>query len=322
LAKASLLALVIILYGIVLIIYGSVNQIAKEGVAGKTLGIASLSLMSTISVIGFSYANHFIYLELTSEMERPTRARHVSLITASSGACILIYGFIGLIGYMAFGHMTDDVILDNIPGVPTQICYIAFAVMLCLSYPLVLSPIRDNLTWFATQFGLKQPATRIVESNQVWIVRSYNRVFSQGWVFYTFTVCIMLVTYILANSFSKVGDILDVFFSISGGVLVFIVPAAAWWVIGFRAETNSLGASIQKQSDMSKWQQWCLKEVADADIVTIEDTDLDYEVARDTFPHSRAGILKFAAVVNIAFGMFIFTVGTAFAIRNVIVAKK
>jgi hypothetical protein len=152
--------------------------------------------------------------------------------------------------------------------------------------------MRSNVTWFMNSLRVATPRPK------------------SALTFYTLTVLIMLLTYVLANSFQNVSDILDVFFSLAGGLLVFIGPAVLWYLVNRNEEKDQfskVSTSIAKESSKEN------------SAMLVAELDADYEAARQTFMQGPSLLWKFVAALNVLLGLFVLFAGTFFSLKKIFV---
>ena len=345
LSKVSVLSLVIIVYGVLLIIVKSIYQInAKKNISNSSLisngtmfgekktdeiyemAKFNLNILKALTIFGFSYANHYIMLECLSEMKRPTKQRVYALASGNNGFVALVYVVCALLGYFAFVEKKEENILSAMSGIEVDICRIGFAIMMALSYPLVLSPARDNLIWLLhelTPLGKNDTLAKVQidKSGDPIFVGFRRNLFPHSFSFYAVTVGLVTFTYLLANSFPSVSSILNIFFSISGGLLVFCGPSVCYFMLLARMsyrdrpinQLNRLQKLIAGVSDDNNSNLDLNRIPTGALIETEEQLKADA-----TFAQKSSTTMNVIGAINIIFGLFVFFVGTSLSIKDVI----
>lgn len=350
LSNVSFLGLLVILYGFFLIVIKSGLQIRETGNVATAASNWTFELLISITTIGFAYANHYIYLDITSEMENPTAKRNDSLLFGSNLFCVLIYSLIGILGYMAFGVNTAENIFFNMVGHEVAICRIGFAIMLALSYPLCIDPCRRNVIWLIETSLNVKPHQKQIEVGNGW-VQSYSRIFSEGWLFYTVTIVIMVSSRLsnhdcITNIFSVAilhsrecfpashTDFWNLLFPrwwcyrfhLACSHVVSLIEYCLFcmksnsrsrWVVGQRMEYYELSNAGKTSPPRWAYQRWCLKKSTSTLLASepVEvSQDADYDAAVLSFPLRRSTFWSIWAILSVLFGIFVFFVGTGVSV--------
>jgi proton-coupled amino acid transporter len=138
-AFASCLGDVSVLLGmLVVLVYGLLYQ--SENVGKDCIAVGSINTMPlAIGAIGYLFLIHFLSLPIESSMAQPERFQSVAQKTF--GACGVVSGIFGVIGYLLFGNETQQIVLLNVQG---SIFVSAVKLLLCidllLTYPVVMRP--------------------------------------------------------------------------------------------------------------------------------------------------------------------------------------
>lgn len=138
-AFASCLGDISVVLGmIVVLVYGLLYH---SGNFGKgCIAVGSIETMPlAIGAIGYLFLIHFLSLPIESSMANPEQFHSVAQKTF--GACGVVSGIFGVIGYLLFGTETQQIVLLNVQG---SIFVSAVKLLLCidllLTYPVVMRP--------------------------------------------------------------------------------------------------------------------------------------------------------------------------------------
>lgn len=138
-AFASCLGVVSVLLGmLVVLVYGLLYN--SQNFGKDCIAFGSITTMPlAIGAIGYLFLIHFLSLPIESAMVQPERFQSVAKKTF--GACGVVSGIFGVIGYLLFGNETQQIVLLNVQG---SIFVSAVNLLLCidllLTYPVVMRP--------------------------------------------------------------------------------------------------------------------------------------------------------------------------------------
>jgi amino acid permease len=100
---------------------------------------------SAFGGIIFAFVNHFTMVSLVPVMERPTPARRATLNLVATAACLLIYLPCAVCGYLMFSKTKAPTILDVPDHTLFAVARGVVALVIAVSYPLLLDPARSSL---------------------------------------------------------------------------------------------------------------------------------------------------------------------------------
>ncbi|KAJ3316000.1 hypothetical protein HDV04_000208 [Boothiomyces sp. JEL0838] len=110
------------------------------------------------------FCGHSVFPQIYHDMKQPEK--YPKLLNLSYLIVVLIYGFVGVVGYMMFGSNTKDEITKNIPLVPeynkilTNLMIGLVATNAFTKYPISISPVNSQLEQIFTYFFKFKPAFR------------------------------------------------------------------------------------------------------------------------------------------------------------------
>ncbi|PJF16565.1 hypothetical protein PSACC_03614 [Paramicrosporidium saccamoebae] len=214
LAKGAMIGMVCMGYILVLTVADYLYAVATGATAPDVVMIVPFSFgdfFRTFSGMLFAFVNHFTLLAVVPVMVDPSPKRRMSLTLSSSGVVLGFYLLVAVCGYLHFGATVPQLVLSacTAKSGPIKWAYQAgsllVAVVLILSYPLLLDPARGTIEGALIRFagGAPHSASRSL--------------------IITF-VLVALPTFIALTFKERVLNILDVFVAFTGALLLFIFP--------------------------------------------------------------------------------------------------
>ncbi|KAL0232028.1 hypothetical protein PCE1_003024 [Barthelona sp. PCE] len=158
-------------------------------------------------LITVAFTAHYNLPRIYEELSDRTPARMVRVINASVTLCLMTYMLAGIGGYLHFGDLTDDDILNSFgevrPPFYIQLAQLGMGLVLCFSYPLVCFALRGSVENLA-------------------LPKKYRGRMSTQMIVATIIVC---VTCGIAIKVKKLSTVLGFSGSIPGMIIVFILPS-------------------------------------------------------------------------------------------------
>lgn len=117
-------------------------------------------------IIFYAYSSHINIFSIYTELSRPSRPRINAVILGDVTLAFLVYGAIGLFGYLHFFSGTDANILNNYSSndIPVQLGAIALVWSIIFNIPLNNHPCRITIDYML--FG---PTSRISPTLRHWV---------------------------------------------------------------------------------------------------------------------------------------------------------
>jgi amino acid permease len=263
------------------------------------------SILSAFSTIGMAFVNHPVVVECVSELANNDPVRSHSLTTTSSTVVTLVYLLVGASGYLHHGDYVKGNILDSESSVSVwfQLSRISVAICIALSYPLLLAPARNSLDSFITS---------LIES-------SSNESLREKWKrlrelrFYVTSIAIIGFSFFLFLSIPGLGKIFALFGSLTGSLVVYVIPAVFY--VGIMKEHQFV--------ELTKG--YLVRRVSSGDSSvneTYSETTALLQQRIVLTPNSEQFLMKpkwyhlCGVYLNVFIGIFLFMVGSAYAIMD------
>jgi amino acid permease len=214
LAKGAMIGMVCMGYIMLLTVGDYIYSLINSTAATDVIMLAPFSFggfFKTFSGMLFAFVNHFTLLAVVPVMVDPSPKRRMSLTLSSSGVVLGFYLLAAVCGYLHFGAKVPQLVLNGCTAVsgPIKWAYqtanLLVAIVLILSYPLLLDPARGTIEGALIRFagGAPHSASRSL--------------------IITFAL-VAFPTFIALTFKDKVLQILDVFVAFTGSLLLFIFP--------------------------------------------------------------------------------------------------
>jgi len=138
-AAGTLILVAVTVMGITI----SARSIARDGVRGHLQTSQLSNIPAAFSIFLFAFSCHGIFPALEASMAEPERFGCV--VSAVFISNIIIKAVFGLIGFFAFGAVTNSVITTNFEPYPRLVISVLVALNTLFSFPLPLVPVFKAL---------------------------------------------------------------------------------------------------------------------------------------------------------------------------------
>lgn len=222
LGKASIVGMICMFYVLGLTVIDYFIDSAQRTVAPAIVGFGVETFAGVFSSLLFAFVNHFTMVSVVPALIDPSSARRTKLTTVSSSLVFLFYLVIGLFGYLHFGTTTTDNILAHGTTLAYAIARLMMAIMLILTYPLLLDPCRGTIEGALALISpsFKKPS----------MIRSV-----------IITAAIMTISGLIGYfKPSEAGKILGCTVAFSGSLMVFVFPSAYFLKLGDRYKVHNI----------------------------------------------------------------------------------
>jgi len=129
----------------------------------------NLNFFVAAPIVFYAFSSHVNIFSISNELRNPTPQRIDTVILGNVLLAMLVYGMIGLCGYLTFLDETDDNVINNYDtyDIPIQVGSFLLTMAVILNVPLNTHPLRVTVDWMV--FG---PNSRIPQA-----MRYYGEVF-------------------------------------------------------------------------------------------------------------------------------------------------
>jgi sodium-coupled neutral amino acid transporter 7/8 len=138
-------------YLIFALIVRTSQKLASDGLnsADVALGNFDTRLFVAVPIIFYGFSSHVNIFSIYREMKRQTIWNADVVIAGNIGIAFVVYGLVGLFGYLGFLSGTAANILSNYSydDIPIQIASLAITISVILYIPLNTHPCRITLDW-------------------------------------------------------------------------------------------------------------------------------------------------------------------------------
>ncbi|EGV63021.1 Vacuolar amino acid transporter 7 [Yamadazyma tenuis] len=243
----SVLGLVAIAYMSLLVIthflVGDVPQELKGNLSYFPPNVTGV--FSTFSIIVFAFTGHQNMFSIINEAKDKSLKSLTVLVNVAIFTSAALFIFVGLAGYLTFGDLvTGNVILSYPASVSATLGRSCIAFMVLFSFPLMLHPARISVNniyfWLKTRY-LNEP----VDENGPLLAESNPNIAREPPVvplpeprFYTITVGLLLLGYVLAVSIKSFALVLAIVGATGSTAISFILPG----LFGYKLSTNNTKA--------------------------------------------------------------------------------
>lgn len=126
-------------------LFGSSKTVTTLAEAVQSPNVFGPAGWSAFGSIIFAFVNHFTVVSLMPVLERPTPARRATLNVMSTVASLAIYLPCAICGYLLFAKSREETILDVAENGYFAVARGVVAVVIAVSFPLLLDPARSSL---------------------------------------------------------------------------------------------------------------------------------------------------------------------------------
>ncbi|KAJ3362008.1 neutral amino acid transporter [Allomyces javanicus] len=138
-AAFSLMGNVFVLFGLGVIVYTSIAQIATHGVGPDIMMFNSKHFALFIGTAVYTYEGVGLVVPVAQSMKNPQRFPLV--LSLALVVTTMVYLVVASCGYLAFGSNIKTIALFNLPEGPfSSSIYILYIIAIVLSWPLILFP--------------------------------------------------------------------------------------------------------------------------------------------------------------------------------------
>ncbi|KAI9363145.1 transmembrane amino acid transporter protein-domain-containing protein [Pilaira anomala] len=209
LSFTAIIADVFILFGLVVTLYFTADQLSTHGVGPNVAAVNPTNFALMIGTATFSFEGIGLIIPIVESMQRPERFPFV--LTLGMIIVCVIYILIGTISYLAYGDTIQSAVIYNFPpdNKLTVTVKILYSLAICLTAPLMLFPALKIIEkCIFSKFDSGKDSVTIKWSKNI----------------YRTILCILCA----AIAFGIGGDNLDKFVSLVGSIacvpLCFIFP--------------------------------------------------------------------------------------------------
>lgn len=306
LAYGSYIAVFAIFYAIVLVpvlYFGELADPTRKPAPIRFFNF-DWSVLSALSTIGMAFVNHPIVVECVTQLENPTKSRQYSLTLLSTFTCLFLYLIIGVTGYLQFGENVCPNILDSEnDGVSVQVARILVALGIALTYPLLMKPASEALKKWINGSSLDENRIN-VENNR----RKDTQI-----IFF-----ILCLSFFVASVVPSLDKILALFGSLTGSLIVYILPSIYFIKIMQRHGHGALMREWKLDLIVSKKYRIISWISDDTETSTLLPGDRGSRLIR--FPNFvPLWILKHGLRMNLFLGTILFTLGSCYCFIDLLV---
>lgn len=219
LGKASIMGMVCMCYILVLTVVDYFVDSAGRAATESPLIIASSidTFFQCFSTMLFAFVNHFTMVSLVPVLIDPTPSRRAKVTIYSATFIFVFYAILATFGYLHFGVNTATNLLNSSTSATAWASWtynlgrLMMAIVLILSYPLLLDPCRGTIEGALGKFLGGRPAWKSTAG-----IRSI-----------AITVALIVISALVGIFFQSQADtILKASTAFSGSLMVFIFPSA------------------------------------------------------------------------------------------------
>jgi len=215
-------------YLVAVVMYHSIDKVDAEGPT-KPLNMAAFdfNLGAAFALYTFSLQCHHVFIPVVSKLKNRTQARVDGVGALGLILCTILYGSLGVLGYLAYGSdVNADIIAFNLPDtVDVQVARVCLALKCIVSYPLLHFAGR---MCFADLLGYDLACN--------WRSPKFPRK-----VYFTLTVVYLVVSVFIATTIQKIDLIVDLNGAVLGVFQVYFWPALLLSKLGKRTCLRLLG---------------------------------------------------------------------------------
>lgn len=157
LRHTSLLGFAATAYLLVAVIADTSRRIADDGLDSDRVSAANFSsrIFVGLPIIFYGFSSHVNIFSIYRELKTPTLAKATQVIAGNIIIAFLVYGTLGLFGYLAFLEKTDGNILENYApeNIAIQLGALAMTISVVFYIPLNTHPCRITIDWMITSLS-------------------------------------------------------------------------------------------------------------------------------------------------------------------------